>query len=83
MKYFSGDTEQELEKQAKKKIIIRPRRMFVDLVGVGKDGSELWGGCDGQDTSGALKYICGILHELLKCFTCINSFSELINDLVN
>lgn len=57
--------------------------MFVDLVGVGKDCSELWGGCDGQDTSGALKYICGILYELLKCFTCINSFSELINDLVN
>ena len=55
----------------------------MDLVGVGKDCSELWGGCDGQDTSGALKYICGILHELLKCFTCINSFSELINDLVN
>ena len=57
--------------------------MFVDLMGVGKDCSELWGGYDGQDTSGALKYICGIFHELFKCFTCINSFSKLINDLVN
>lgn len=57
--------------------------MFVDLMGVGKDCSELWGGYDGQDTSEALKYICGVFHELFKCFTCINSFSELINDLVN
>lgn len=72
MKYFSGDTEQELEKE--EIIIIRPRRTFVDLMGVGKDCSELWGGCDGQDTSGALKYICGILYELLNV-TCINSFS--------
>ena len=52
--------------------------MFVDLMGVGKDFSELWGGCDGQDTSGALKYICGILYELLKCFTCIKSSMKLV-----
>lgn len=47
MKYIPGDIKQESEKEAKETGL---RRMFVDILGVEKDCSELWGGCDGHDT---------------------------------
>lgn len=80
VKYIPGDIKQESEKEAKETGL---RRMFVDILGVEKDCSELWGGCDGHDTSGALDTFVEHFMHVLKCFTCINPFTELINILVN
>lgn len=50
--------------------------MLMDILGVRKDCSELWGRCDDHGTSEHL-------WNTSKCFMCINLFSELINDFIN